>query len=53
MAEKERFMSLNSFSKLGLIAPLADALVKLGITDPTEIQTKTIPPAIAGRDIMG
>jgi ATP-dependent RNA helicase RhlE len=51
-APKERFMSLNSFSKLGLIAPLADALGKLGITDPTEIQTKTIPRAIAGRDIM-
>src|SRR5882724_13691151 len=41
--EKERFMSLNSFSKLGLCAPLADALGKLSITDPTEIQTKTIP----------
>src|SRR6266849_8422749 len=50
--EKERFMSLNSFSKLGLCAPLADALGKLGITDPTEIQTKTIPHAIAGRNIM-
>jgi ATP-dependent RNA helicase RhlE len=50
--EKERFMSLNSFSKLGLCAPLADALGKLGITDPTEIQTKTIPHALAGRNIM-
>src|SRR6185436_20156109 len=46
-------MSLNSFSKLGLCAPLADALGKLGITDPTEIQTKTIPHALAGRGIMG
>jgi ATP-dependent RNA helicase RhlE len=45
-------MSLNSFSKLGLCAPLADALGKLGITDPTEIQTKTIPHALAGRNIM-
>ncbi|HZM87920.1 MAG TPA: DEAD/DEAH box helicase [Blastocatellia bacterium] len=46
-------MSSNSFCKLGLSVPLADALGKLGITDPTEIQTKTIPHAIAGRDIMG
>jgi ATP-dependent RNA helicase RhlE len=30
-----------------------DALGKLGISDPTEIQIKTIPQAIAGRDIMG
>ena len=45
-------MSLNSFSKLGLCASLADALEKLAITDPTEIQTKTIPHALAGRNIM-
>ena len=45
-------MSLTAFSKLGLSAPLADALKKQGITDPTEIQTQTIPHAIAGRDIM-
>lgn len=45
-------MSLNSFSKLGLCASLADALEKQGINDPTEIQTKTIPPALAGRNIM-
>ena len=45
-------MSLNRFSKLGLYAPLADALEKLGITTPTEIQTKAIPHALAGRDLM-
>jgi len=45
-------MSLNSFSEMGLNAPLADALGKQGITDPTEIQTKTIPHALAGRNIM-
>ncbi|MFY9574948.1 MAG: DEAD/DEAH box helicase [Blastocatellia bacterium] len=45
-------MSSNSFGKLGLRAPLADALERLGITDPTEIQTKTIPHALAGRNIM-
>jgi ATP-dependent RNA helicase RhlE len=51
-ASKERFMSLNSFSKLGLSAPLVDELERLAITDPTEIQTKTIPQALAGRNVM-
>ena len=46
-------MSSDSFSKLGLSALLADALRKRGIVNPTEIQSKTIPLAIAGRDIMG
>ena len=47
-----RFMSSDSFSKLGLCAELADVLVGLDITEPTEIQTKTIPHALAGRNIM-
>jgi ATP-dependent RNA helicase RhlE len=29
-----------------------NTLKRLGITEPTEIQSKTIPPALAGRDIM-
>lgn len=49
---KERFMSSNSFSKLGLSEQLVDALESLGITTPTEIQTKTVPPALAGRNIV-
>lgn len=45
-------MSLNTFDKLGLCAPLVTVLERLGITEPTEIQTKTLPHALAGRDIM-
>jgi ATP-dependent RNA helicase RhlE len=45
-------MSSNSFSKLGVCKQLADALENEGITDPTEIQTKTVPQALAGRNIM-
>lgn len=45
-------MTLNNFKDLGLSGPLVNVLSKNGITVPTEIQTKTIPPAIAGRDIM-
>ena len=45
-------MSLNNFSKLGLCARLVNVMERLGITEPTEIQTKAIPVALAGRDLM-
>ncbi|HVG20446.1 MAG TPA: DEAD/DEAH box helicase [Blastocatellia bacterium] len=45
-------MSLETFNELGLSARLVDIMERLGITEPTEIQTKTIPHALAGRDIM-
>jgi ATP-dependent RNA helicase RhlE len=45
-------VSLNDFNKLGLCEPLVNTLARLGITEPTEIQTKTIPPAMAGRNII-
>ena len=45
-------MSLDTFNELGLSARLVETLERLGITEPTEIQTKAIPPALAGRDIM-
>jgi ATP-dependent RNA helicase RhlE len=45
-------MNSISFNDLGLSGRLAGVLEKLAIIEPTEIQTKTIPDAIAGRDIM-
>ena len=45
-------MTSNDFNRLGLCGPLVNTLQRLGITEPTEIQSKTIPPALAGRDIM-
>jgi ATP-dependent RNA helicase RhlE len=45
-------VSINNFNELGLSARLVNTLEKLGITEPTEIQRKTIPAAIAGRDIL-
>jgi ATP-dependent RNA helicase RhlE len=45
-------MSSNSFSKLGLSAQLVDVLESLAIVTPTEIQTKTVPPALSGRNIV-
>ena len=45
-------MSLDSFKELGLSPRITQVLERLGITIPTEIQTKSIPDALAGRDIM-
>ncbi|HEX5732999.1 MAG TPA: DEAD/DEAH box helicase [Blastocatellia bacterium] len=45
-------MTLNDFNKLGLCGPLVNRLAKLGITEPTEIQAKAIPHALAGRNVI-
>jgi ATP-dependent RNA helicase RhlE len=49
---KERFMNLSNFTELGLSVRLVNVLEKLGITEPTEIQAKAIPPALAGHNLM-
>ncbi|MDF1857117.1 DEAD/DEAH box helicase [Pseudooceanicola sp.] len=41
------------FDMLGLPPRLSANLQKLGITDPTPIQTQAIPHAMNGRDVMG
>ena len=41
------------FSKLGLSADTLEGVKAMGYVDPTPIQLRTIPPAIAGRDIIG
>jgi ATP-dependent RNA helicase RhlE len=45
-------MNPTSFEELGLSAPIVRALEKLTIITPTEIQTKTIPEGLAGRDLV-
>jgi len=40
------------FKELGLIEPLLRALAELGHRSPTAIQTRAIPPALAGRDLI-
>lgn len=42
-----------TFSNLNLIAPLMDALSKLGYEKPTPIQEQSIPSLLEGRDIFG
>lgn len=41
------------FNNLGLIAPILKAIIALGHTAPTQVQTQTIPSILAGKDIIG
>ena len=41
------------FKTLGLSDQLVRAVLATGYTAPTEIQTRAIPPALAGKDIIG
>jgi superfamily II DNA/RNA helicase len=43
----------TSFARLGVPAPLVDALEAGGIVEPFPIQAATLPDALAGRDILG
>ena len=44
---------MNSFTELGLASPITRALADERYVTPTPIQAQTIPPAMAGRDIVG
>ena len=41
------------FTELDLSEPLQQAIHTLGYAEPTPIQVQAIPPALAGRDIVG
>src|SRR6187399_2522347 len=41
------------FSALGLSAPVLEALTAVGYEAPSPIQAETIPPLLAGRDLLG
>ena len=42
-----------SFRSLGLPDVLCESLVTLGWKAPTRIQAEALPPALAGRDVIG
>ena len=42
-----------TFEQLGLNAPILNALKELDYHAPSPIQEKAIPPALAGRDVLG
>ena len=44
---------MEKFTKLGLTKELTDVLKQFGFKEPSEIQEKAIPLALAGRDIIG
>ena len=46
-------MGMRSFSDLGLDSGIVEAVRGAGYHEPTPIQIQAIPPAIAGRDILG
>src|SRR3990167_4776032 len=46
-------INMEKFEKLGLSQELIKALADSGFKEPTEIQEKTIPLALAGKDLIG
>ncbi|KNG94372.1 DEAD/DEAH box helicase [Pseudaestuariivita atlantica] len=44
---------MTDFASLGLSGRLVSILEEAGLTEPTPIQTRAIPVALEGRDIMG
>jgi superfamily II DNA/RNA helicase len=43
----------TTFAGLGVPSLLVDVLAARGITEPTPIQTATLPDSLAGRDVLG
>ncbi|MDF1717197.1 MAG: DEAD/DEAH box helicase [Antarcticimicrobium sp.] len=44
---------MNQFEMMGLPASLVTRLTEMGFTEPTPIQSRAIPHALDGRDVMG
>ena len=44
---------MTDFNSLGLAEPITRALAEEGYATPTPIQAQAIPPALAGRDLVG
>jgi superfamily II DNA/RNA helicase len=44
---------IRSFNDLALSAPMLDAVTQAQYETPTPIQARAIPPALAGRDLIG
>jgi superfamily II DNA/RNA helicase len=43
----------TTFRSLGVLPPIADALERVGITEPFPIQEMTLPVALLGSDVIG
>ena len=51
--DEEEGAAAATFQDLGLSEPLLRAITEIGYEAPTPIQEKTIPPLLAGRDLIG
>lgn len=52
-AEEDEDVADKSFKELGIVDSLCEACEKLGYTNPTPIQQKSIPIALQNRDVIG
>lgn len=50
---REGFCKVKTFSDLGIIPTILSALEEEGYENPSPIQEQAIPPALAGRDLLG
>ncbi|HAZ06932.1 MAG TPA: RNA helicase, partial [Elusimicrobia bacterium] len=46
-------MKIDAFAALGLHPDLVKGTAAMGFTEPTPVQTRAIPPALAGGDVLG
>jgi superfamily II DNA/RNA helicase len=52
-AQRRPAPPVTSFAEFGLPQPVIDVLARAGIERPTAIQARTLPDALAGRDVLG
>ena len=52
-AKQDANVTTEKFSELGLSQPTLKAIEGMGFTLMTAVQAKTIPPLLAGRDVLG
>ena len=50
---KNKNTRLGSFQSISLSRPILKGLAAMGFSEPTPIQTKTIPVALLGKDVVG
>ena len=50
---KSKAVSSDSFQGMSLSRPILRGLATVGFSEPTPIQTKTIPVALLGKDVVG
>ena len=48
-----KFIASGSFQSMSLSRPILRGLAAVGFSEPTPIQTKTIPVALGGKDVVG